>query len=76
MMEVNKLMNEERMKANRNTEDVLKTIFAMEFLVFTQDGNFARVMNDIKKEDQEKNRKASYGKLTFSLFSHMPYPEK
>ena len=76
MMEVNKLMNEKRMKAKRNTEDALKTIFAMESLVFTQDGNFTRLMKDIEKEDQEKNPMAKNGRLTFSLFSDMPYAKK
>ena len=50
-MEVNKLMNEERKKAEKNANDALATIFAMENLVYTQDGNFARLMGDIEKDD-------------------------
>ena len=53
-MEVNNLMNRERKKAEKSAVDALDLIFAMENLVFTQDGNFARLMQDIEKEDQEE----------------------
>ena len=53
-MEVNNLMNRERKKAEKSAVDALDLLFAMENLVFTQDGNFARLMQDIEKEDQEE----------------------
>ena len=52
MMEINRLMNEERKKAEEKTSNALKTIFAMEDLVFTQDGKFAQLMKTIETEDQ------------------------
>ena len=53
-MEVHKLMNQERKKGEKNASDALVTIFAMENLVFTQDGNFAALMEEIEKEDKKK----------------------
>ena len=53
-MELHKLMNQERKKAEKDATDALATIFAMENLVFTQDGNFAALMEDIEKEDKKK----------------------
>ena len=53
-MEVNNLMNRERKKAEKNATDALGLVFAMENLVFTQDGNFARLLQDIQKEDEAK----------------------
>ena len=56
-MEVHKLMNHERKKAEKNANDALATIFAMENLVFTQDGNFAGLMEGIEGEDKKEAAK-------------------
>ena len=44
-------MNRERKKAEKNATDAVGLVFAMENLVFTQDGNFCRLLQDINEED-------------------------
>ena len=51
-MEVKNVMNRERKKAEKNATDALGLVFAMENLVFTQDGNFSRLLQDINEEDE------------------------